>query len=210
MRPYGERRRDHAPDLELVAVLQSLNEFYDDLPDEAARRKTSEAEFRAYHLLTHIRDADVLRSLESLPPFLFDDPRVRVAVDLCAMAQRSNMPRGRNAANSDITLNAFSRFFKRVAGPDVSFLQSATLEPHFRQIVIGGIKAISRSQAKYGQTFPVARLATMTKMEDDVLWDLLRAIKCEPTRDGRGVATVDLFRRHIDGQSGAATLFASD
>ena len=105
-------------------VLQSLNEFYDDARHEGFECP-NEAEFRAYYLITHLRDSDTIRQTELLPPHIFNSRYMQSALRLQSLVLRNNESRGergRRPANSEASLNAFSRFFKAVGKDNTSYL----------------------------------------------------------------------------------------
>ncbi|GAA5867449.1 hypothetical protein JCM8547_007509 [Rhodosporidiobolus lusitaniae] len=143
---------------QLRKVLKSLNEFYDD-----ARLTTSsstpmpfpnEPEFRAYNLLTHLRDPDIIWSTELLPPSIFSHPLLRTALSLSRLAQKSKTARGERAS-----LNAFSRFFKLVSSPEVPYLFGCILSTHFNEIRRNAIEALRGAYLKQHSSFPLRTLA---------------------------------------------------
>lgn len=148
-------------------VLQSLNEFYDDFRG-SNQLWPHEAEFRAYYLLTHLRDADAARTTERLPRVIFLDPRLQSALKLHALAQCSNLtkaPSGRRPTSSLATLNGFSRLFKQISSLQTSFLAACLLETHFRDIRIAALKAIRSAQSRmYGAKLPLKALARACAM----------------------------------------------
>ncbi|KAH9820242.1 SAC3/GANP/Nin1/mts3/eIF-3 p25 family-domain-containing protein [Melampsora americana] len=148
-------------------VLQSLNEFYDDFRG-SNQLWPHEAEFRAYYLLTHLRDADAARTTERLPQVIFLDPRLQSALKLHALAQCSNLtkaPSGRRPTSSPATLNGFSRLFKQISSPQTSFLAACLLETHFRDIRVAALKAIRSAQSRmYGAKLPLKALARACAM----------------------------------------------
>ncbi|KAM0790174.1 hypothetical protein ACM66B_005493 [Microbotryomycetes sp. NB124-2] len=123
---------------QLRKVLKSLNEFYDDarLTDPPIPTP-NEAEFRAYNILTHLRDPDIIWSCESLPDAVFEDPLFQLALQLHRLAQRANMSRGERAS-----LNAYARFFKLVASAQVPFLFGCILSTHFAEIRTNALESM--------------------------------------------------------------------
>lgn len=148
---------------QLRKVLQSLNEFYDDARQEGLPCPC-EAEFRAYHLITHLRDSDTIRQTESLPLEIFDSPYVQAATRLHALAQRNNESRGergRRPANSEASLNAFSLFFKAVAGPKTPYLLACLAESHFFDIRRGALVSLRKAFIPQQPQYPLTKLAKM-------------------------------------------------
>ncbi|WAQ83094.1 hypothetical protein PtA15_3A461 [Puccinia triticina] len=147
-------------------VLQSLNEFYDDYRGSDCFCP-NEAEFRAYYLLTHLRDSDAARATERLPEKVFSDQRLQSALQLQILAQCGNMSRaaGRRPANSPATLNAFTRLFKKVSSTQTSFLNACLLETHFSEIRVSALKALRSAQSrKYGAHVPLVEIAKLCYM----------------------------------------------
>ncbi|TKA56638.1 hypothetical protein B0A53_01831 [Rhodotorula sp. CCFEE 5036] len=148
---------------QLRKVLKSLNEFYDDLrlsgtPDPSG----NEAEFRAYNLLTHLRDPDIVWSVELLPPEIFGHPLLQRALALHRLAQKSNIPRGERASQ-----NAFSRFFKLVSDPGTPYLFACILSTHFNDIRRNAIDALRSAYLKQHSAFPLRTLAKILGCDDE-------------------------------------------
>ncbi|GJN92843.1 hypothetical protein Rhopal_005881-T1 [Rhodotorula paludigena] len=142
---------------QLRKVLKSLNEFYDDARmSGTAEPSPNEAEFRAYNILTHLRDPDIIWSAELLPPSIFAHPLFQRALALHRLAQRSNIPRGERLAP-----NAFSRFFKLVADAQTPYLFACILSTHFAEIRRGAIDALKGTFLQQHSAFPLRTLAKM-------------------------------------------------
>ncbi|KAG1328469.1 hypothetical protein G6F62_008130 [Rhizopus arrhizus] len=132
---------------QLRKVLLSLMEFYEDLREEDIETP-NEAEFRAYYIITHIRDKDVVRQISSQPAHIFKHPYVKQALKFHAMAQRSNeieetSSRRNKAENAFGSQNNYDSFFKLVADPHTSFLMACLLETHFPEVRKGALKAMN-------------------------------------------------------------------
>jgi len=115
----------------------------------------NEAEFRAYQILTYIRDQDVVRWAQTLRLPIFTHPLVQRALEFHALAQRNNEIMGTSArrnkpANCEAAQNFFTRFFKMVADKDTTFLMACMLEGHFPDIRKGAMKAMNKTyNARY-------------------------------------------------------------
>ncbi|KAI8443518.1 SAC3/GANP/Nin1/mts3/eIF-3 p25 family-domain-containing protein [Phakopsora pachyrhizi] len=159
-------------------VLQSLNEFYDDFRGSNCFWP-NEGEFRAYYLLTHLRDSDATRATERLPLEVFNDQNLQCAMELQVLAQCGNMTRGpaRRPANSPTTLNAFSRLFKKVKSSETSFLNACLLETHFTDIRIAALKSLRSAQAtKYGTKLSLSEVARLCAMSLQECYDFCTAL----------------------------------
>jgi len=177
-------------------VLQSLNEFYDDYRGSNCFCP-NEAEFRAYYLLTHLRDSDAARATERLPEKVFNDQRLQSALQLQILAQCGNMSRaaGRRPANSPATLNAFTRLFKKVSSPQTSFLNACLLETHFSEIRVSALKALRSAQSrKYGANVPLVEIARLCKMTLEESYGFCAACGLTMSAEDMERCTVELHK----------------
>ena len=144
-------------------MLKSLNEFYDDLRvSNPTLSLPNEAEFRSYHLLTHLRDPDIVWSTELLPLHIFSHPLLQTALQLHRLAQRSNTARGERASP-----NAFSRFFKLVESPKVPYLFGCILSTHFNDIRRNALDALRGAYLKQHSAFPLRTLTKILGCDDE-------------------------------------------
>ncbi|EFP86402.2 uncharacterized protein PGTG_12358 [Puccinia graminis f. sp. tritici CRL 75-36-700-3] len=177
-------------------VLQSLNEFYDDYRGSNCFCP-NEAEFRAYYLLTHLRDSDAARATERLPEKVFSDQRLQSALQLQILAQCGNMSRaaGRRPANSPATLNAFTRLFKKVSSTQTSFLNACLLETHFSEIRVSALKALRLAQCrKYGAHVPLVEIARLCYMSLEESYGFCNACGLTMSSGELERCTVELHR----------------
>jgi len=149
----------------LKIVLTSLQEFYDDMRTEGTPCP-NEAEFRAYHILSHLRDPDMIRQAQQLPHHIFQDPYIQVAAEIHALTRRNNDIRRRAKIQSEASPNFFSRFFKLVAGPATTYLMACLLETNFVEIRKGALKALNKCYLEQHGGFPVEELVTILGFDD--------------------------------------------
>lgn len=146
-----------------LTVLKSLNEFYDDARTSGNPSPSpNEAEFRAYNILTHLRDPDIIWSCELLPPSIFSHPLLQRALAIHRLAQKSNIARGERASQ-----NAFSRFFKLVAAPETPYLFACILSTHFNDVRRNAVDALRMAFLKQHSAFPLRTLATVLGCDDE-------------------------------------------
>ncbi len=146
-----------------VAVLKSLNEFYDDARlSDPPIPTPNEAEFRSYNILTHLRDPDIIWSTELLPPAVFHHPLLQTALALHSLAQRSALARGERASP-----NAFSRFFKLLESTEVPYLFACLLSSHFADIRRNGLEALRGAYLVQHSGLPGRRLVKMLGCDDE-------------------------------------------
>ncbi|KAI8639194.1 SAC3/GANP/Nin1/mts3/eIF-3 p25 family-domain-containing protein [Parasitella parasitica] len=134
---------------QLNKVLLSLIEFYDDLRQEGIESE-NEAEFRAYHLLSHLRDQDIARQVQTLPVHIFRHPYMTQALKLRALSQRNNeimetSSRRNKPENVEASQNCYSKLFKLIADESTPFLMACMMECHFSDIRKGALKAMNTS-----------------------------------------------------------------
>lgn len=148
---------------QLRKVLKSLNEFYDDARASSPPIPTpNEPEFRAYNILTHLRDPDIIWSTELLPHSVFHSPLFQTALQLHSLAQRSNLGRGERASP-----NAFSRFFKLLSSPSVPYLFGCILSTHFADIRRGALDTLRKAYVNQHSLFPARTLAKILGCDDE-------------------------------------------
>ncbi|ODV92292.1 hypothetical protein CANCADRAFT_20935, partial [Tortispora caseinolytica NRRL Y-17796] len=149
---------------QFTKTMQTLLDLY----DEARTRNKlyrNEPEFRAYHLLSAINDAEADRTVQLLPPDVFYHPHVQTALKLRALAQQNNQT-GRGSRNTAACLNAFAAFFRALEETEVPFLMTCLLETHFVDIRIGALRAMARAVHKKSRPYSVSHLARLLGFDD--------------------------------------------
>lgn len=141
------------------AVLLSLTEFYNDLREEGIESE-NEAEFRAYHLISHIRDQELARQAQTLPIHIFRHPYMKRALELHALSQRNNeimetSSRRNKPENIEASQNYYSKLFKMIADDKTSFLMACMMECHFSDIRKGALKAMNTAYMAKASGVPV-------------------------------------------------------
>lgn len=137
---------------QLNKALQTLLEIYEDVRHHGGQCP-NEAEFRAYHLLSHFRDPEILHDLQRLPRSVFVDSRLQLALRLVALCSQNNL-NGRTHANSPGALNMYSEFFRTVYSSECPFLMSCILETQFNEIRFYALKSMARSFHTRGKPYP--------------------------------------------------------
>ncbi|KAI7883773.1 hypothetical protein K492DRAFT_125877, partial [Lichtheimia hyalospora FSU 10163] len=134
---------------QLRKVLLSLMEFYDDLREDGIETP-NEAEFRAYYLISHIRDHEVARQIMQLPRHVLFHPLLQRALQFYELIQRNNeimetSERRNKFTNIEASQNNYSKLFKLVGQGDTPFLLACMMEWHFPDIRKGALKAMNRA-----------------------------------------------------------------
>ena len=134
--------------ISLLTALISLIELYEDQRLDG-HDSQNEPEFRAYQLLSHLHDQEVARSILALPARIFHHPLVQIAFDLRALAQRNfDTQKVGSKSNAEISLNFFTRYFKRVRRADVPFLMACLAHNKLGEVRRAGVRALMRSYAR--------------------------------------------------------------
>lgn len=138
-------------------ALQTLMEIYQDVRNQGGLAP-NEAEFRAYYLLSHIRDPELDREIQSLPHHLMEDPQIQLALMFRNIISQSNVVE-RGYKNSVGALNLYREFFRLVYDHSVPYLLACLLETHFNVVRFYALKAIARTFHSKGKPYSVSVLA---------------------------------------------------
>lgn len=150
----------------IYLALQSLAEYYDDQRINGTQQD-GEAEFRAYHILTRLRDPDVLRYVQLLPQALRQSLPVAQALKLYQFAQRSNEEIGRfKPPNCEGAQNLYSKFFKTLREDRTSYLMACICETQFNDVRKGSLKAMRKAFITHIKTPSVASLTALLGCDD--------------------------------------------
>ncbi|SHO77490.1 Similar to S.cerevisiae protein SAC3 (mRNA export factor) [Malassezia sympodialis ATCC 42132] len=150
---------------QLRKTLRSLIEFYDD-QRLLGHTYPNEPEFRGYNLLLHARDPETLREVELLPTNVFTAPPLQWALRLHTLLQRSNLLEKRGQPqNTEATPNFFTRFFKDLARPEVSYLTACLAENLFASVRIGAVKTLGRAYLPQHNGLPLHQVVAMLGMD---------------------------------------------
>ncbi|KGR12010.1 hypothetical protein MG5_01642 [Candida albicans P57072] len=137
-------------------ALQTLMEIYQDVRNNGGK-SPNEAEFRAYHLLSHVRDPDLERQIQKLPDEVYNDKLVQLALRFRKITTQNNVVE-RGVTNLVGALNLYTEFFRLVYSEETPFLMACLLETHFNEIRFYALKAISRSFHTKTKPYAIQRL----------------------------------------------------
>ncbi|KAH8916437.1 hypothetical protein BT69DRAFT_1228457 [Atractiella rhizophila] len=149
--------------------LFSLMQFYDDARKLSLPISPNEPEFRAYHLIVHIRSSKEIRQTESLPKSVLDHPTLKDALVYHKLVQTTNETRGergRQPANSEASVNGFSRFLRRIRREQTGFLMACLLEIHFDDVRRAGMKSLKRSYMENHKYLDLGYLVNILAFDD--------------------------------------------
>lgn len=156
---------------QLRKVLQTLQQFYDDARHASPPITCpNEAEFRAYYILTHLRDPEAMRQAELLAFHVFSDPLLQLSLRLQSLVQRNNIntapgSRARPPANSEACLNSYSRFFKLIE-TQAPYLLACLVETDFYDLRRGAFKAMRKAYMEQHANLPVLNLVKLLGFDD--------------------------------------------
>lgn len=175
-------------------ALQTLIEIYDDVRNYGGN-SPNEAEFRAYHLLSHIRDPELEKELQNLPNHIFQDPNVQLAIRLRNIISQNNVIE-RGYANSVGALNLFTEFFRIVYSEETPFLMACLLETRFNEFRFYALKAMSRSFHTKGKAYTAEGLKNLLGFDSvEKLVDYVSYYEIDILHDTNGEILVDLFNK---------------
>lgn len=175
-------------------ALQTLVEIYQDIRNHGGRAP-NEAEFRAYHLLSHIRDPELEREIQQLPNDIFESESVQLALKFRAIVSQNNIiERGYN--NTVGALNLYLEFFKLVYSDKTPFLVACLLETHFNEIRFYALKSMSRCFHTRGRAISAESLKTILGFDSiEKLVKFVKYYEVDIDRDETGELLVDLFNK---------------
>ncbi|CAD1808979.1 SAC3/GANP/Nin1/mts3/eIF-3 p25 family protein [Candida parapsilosis] len=140
-------------------ALQTLMEIYQDVRNNGGS-SPNEAEFRAYHLLSHIRDPELERQIQNSPDYIYQDSRVQLALNLRKIISQNNIVE-RGVTNLIGALDLYVEFFRVVYSEETPLLMACLLETHFSEIRFYALKAMSRSFHTRGKPYQLDTLRNL-------------------------------------------------
>ncbi|KAJ9102466.1 hypothetical protein QFC21_002866 [Naganishia friedmannii] len=195
---------------QLNKTLISLIELYDDQRLDG-RTCSNEPEFRAYQLLSHLNDNEVARTILDLPQDVFNHPYLQLAFTFRALAQRNfDSQKVGSKYNAEISLNFFTRFFKRAKKSDVPFLMACLAHNKFGDIRRAGVRALMRA-------YPAPPQGLVLRNGDDPAnarviptGVFMKLLQCETEAEAMAIADAlgvePYYPRGIDGLDPSETL----
>uniref|UniRef100_A0A060SXG0 Nuclear mRNA export factor n=1 Tax=Blastobotrys adeninivorans TaxID=409370 RepID=A0A060SXG0_BLAAD len=147
-------------------TLQTLSEFYAEHRKRGLPDSPREPEFRAYQLLSHLRDNEIERQIQQLPKYIYDHPQVQLAIKLRSLIQQNNIEE-RGVTFNENSLNYFSTFFSLVNSPQTPYLFACLLESSFNEIRLYSLKAMARAYHHRAKPYYVSRLTKMLLFDNE-------------------------------------------
>lgn len=145
----GKSKGDFSLQQELEQLHKSLitlSEIYDEVR-AAGGECPNEAEFRAYALLSKIRDPAYDKNIQELPQNIFQNEKVQMALCFRRIISNSNFNE-RGYMRTENCLNLYGRFFQLIKSGKLPFLLSSFLELYVNEVRFYAFKALSHSVNK--------------------------------------------------------------
>lgn len=131
---------------QLHKSLITLAEIYDEVR-AVGGTCPNEAEFRAYALLSKIRDPEYDKNIQELPEDVFQNEMVQMAICFRRIVSSSSFNE-RGYIKTENCLNFYKRFFELISSGKVPFLMSSFMELYANEVRFYAFKALSRSLNK--------------------------------------------------------------
>lgn len=144
---------------QLNKALQTLTEIYLDVRNHGGTCP-NEPEMRAYHLVSHYRDPELEREVQTLPERVFYSPQVQLALRFRTIMTQNNVVE-RGHVNKVGAVNLFVEFFRLVYDEATPPLLAFLLETHFNEIRFYALKSLARSYHTKGKAFLAEALRQM-------------------------------------------------
>ncbi|AET39299.1 Sac3p Ecym_4232 [Eremothecium cymbalariae DBVPG len=137
---------------QLHKALITLSEIYEEVRQQGGSCP-NEAEFRAYALLSKIRDPEYDRVIQGLPSEIFHNDLVQLAICFRrVISNTSYMERGH--IKTENSLNLYLRFFQLIKSGQVPFLMCSFLEVYVNEVRFSAMKALSLTISKRQKNIP--------------------------------------------------------
>jgi hypothetical protein len=151
-----------------------------------------------------LNDNEVARTILDLPDEIFNHPHLQLAFTFRSLAQRNfDTQKVGSKYNADISLNFFSRFFKRVKGRDVPFLIACLAHNKFGDVRRAGIRALMRAYPAPPQGVILKNGEDPSSMRAMPMGVFVKLLACRDEREAMTIAdslaVEPYFPRGIDG-----------
>lgn len=150
---------------QLGKSLLSLRDLYDDCNEQGITCE-NEAEFRAFYLIFHARDSNIIETLQRQwkPNLWRDSDEVRTAVSLVEALQNTQDFHGPlKDAPSLAAASAYNSYFRIVEDPQVSYTMACFAECHFPHLRRSILTAVKRSLARPRESTKDVTAAVLNK-----------------------------------------------
>ncbi|SCW04172.1 LAFE_0H07668g1_1 [Lachancea fermentati] len=150
---------------QLHKALITLSEIYDEVRLNGGFCP-NEAEFRAYSLLSRIRDPEYDKMIQDLPENIFRDDKVQLAICFRRIISNSNYSE-RGYIRTENCMNLYARFFQLIQSPEIPFLMSSFLEVYVNEVRFYAVKSLSHSINRKHKPIPMSYLEQTLLFNND-------------------------------------------
>lgn len=144
-------------------ALKTLSEMYAEYKSRGIEAP-NEAEFRAYYLISQLRDPELDREIQSLSPSVLQDERVQLALNLRNLVQTNIIERG--FQSTEDVLNLYKNFFQNYSSGQIPILMSYLLEIHLNEIRFYAVKSLKRSVHAKSKPYPSDYMIQLLSFND--------------------------------------------
>lgn len=137
---------------QLHKSLITLSEIYDEVRAHGGQCP-NEAEFRAYSLLSKMRDPEYDKMVQDLPSHIFHDNLVQLAITFRRLLANSHYIE-RGVLVTENCMNLYDRFFQLIQSEKVPFLMGSFLEVYLNDIRFYAFKSLSLAVTRKGGNLP--------------------------------------------------------
>ncbi|CAB4255672.1 similar to Saccharomyces cerevisiae YDR159W SAC3 Nuclear pore-associated protein [Maudiozyma barnettii] len=137
---------------QLHKSLITLSEIYDDVRANGGS-SPNEAEFRAYALLSKIRDPQYDKAIQDLPAEILQNDLIQLALCFRRIISNSSFVE-RGYMRTENCLNLYAQYFKLIQSIQVPFLLASFLEIYLNEVRFYAVKALSHSMNKKHKPIP--------------------------------------------------------
>ncbi|ODQ57403.1 hypothetical protein WICANDRAFT_96704, partial [Wickerhamomyces anomalus NRRL Y-366-8] len=171
-------------------ALKTLSEMYAEYRSRGIQAP-NEAEFRAYYLISQLRDPELDREIQSFPDGIINDKRVQLALNLRNLVRTNIIERGFQPTED--VLNFYKNFFQNFSQGQIPILLSYLLEIHLNEIRFYAIKSLKRSLHAKSKPYPSDYMINLLAFNDFVdLSNYANYYGLKITKEG-GQSFVDLL-----------------
>lgn len=151
---------------QLHKAIITLCEIYDEVRDQGGQCP-NEAEFRAYALLSKIREPEYDKMAQDLPADVFNNDLIQLAITFRRILMNSNHIE-RGVVVTENCMNLYDRFFQLIQSDKVPFFMASFLEIYLNEIRFYGFKYLSLAVTKKGGNLPYQYFMEHFLFRDDL------------------------------------------
>ncbi|CCH44046.1 Nuclear mRNA export protein SAC3 [Wickerhamomyces ciferrii] len=131
--------------------LKTLSEMYAEYRSRGIQAP-NEAEFRAYYLISQLRDPELEREIQTFPSEVLRDEKVQLVLNVRNMIQTNIVERGFQATED--VLNLYKNFFRNYTQGQIPLLMAYLLEIHLNEIRFYSLKSLKKSLHTKSKPYP--------------------------------------------------------